>query len=299
MLKQRPNSLPALLWLAARVLLRQHWRKASATTVAVLLGAMWFSTQAPECGEGTRVASFNIQDFPRSPQQVAGAFVMLGTMDADVVALQEITTPRIFAASAERILGAHWKFIYADSASKHKVGFLYDSQALELLDSRVHRSVATYQGGRPAFEALFKRREDGQKLRTITLHLKYGKEGRAKRQAQLKALAPIVKKAAASGDQVVVLGDFNATEEADRKDLEALAQQSGLKWASQKLRCTSYWSRPDGCKGTALDHVLTSQAPEHIAAGGPCESVGCDPGQQCPTFFHHVSDHCPVTVDLR
>ena len=33
-----------------------------------------------------------------------------------------------------------------------------------------------------------------------------------------------------------------------------------------------------------------------IAARGPCESVGCHPGDRCPVFHREVSDHCPVTA---
>jgi hypothetical protein len=48
----------------------------------------------------------------------------------------------------------------------------------------------------------------------------------------------------------------------------------------------------------ALDHVFTREAPDAIDARGPCEEIGCAPGDRCPAFHREVSDHCPITIDL-
>ena len=90
-----------------------------------------------------------------------------------------------------------------------------------------------------------------------------------------------------------------ATEEPeDRATLRELALRTHLEWASEHLECTSYWNRSDGCRGAALDHVFRRERPRSVDARGPCESIGCSPGDRCPAFHREVSDHCPVTIDL-
>ena len=56
-------------------------------------------------------------------------------------------------------------------------------------------------------------REDGDNLRVFVVHLKAGgeDEDHEKRRAQLGVITPILRRAAATGDEVVILGDFNAT----------------------------------------------------------------------------------------
>jgi endonuclease/exonuclease/phosphatase family metal-dependent hydrolase len=94
----------------------------------------------------------------------------------------------------------------------------------------------------------------------------------------------------------MVLGDFNSTGEIDRKNLTRFAIDTGLHWATRELGCTAYWQPKNECLGSALDHVFTSRPAHEAAARGPCESVGCEPGDSCPVFYDEVSDHCPVTV---
>ena len=81
-------------------------------------------------------------------------------------------------------------------------------------------------------------------------------------------------------------------------DRAAFAARTGLDWSSRELACTAYW-RPerDGkrrCEGSALDHLFASRPPKTMEAKGPCESVGCEPGDRCPLFYDEVSDHCPI-----
>jgi endonuclease/exonuclease/phosphatase family metal-dependent hydrolase len=188
--------------------------------------------------------------------------------------------------------------VYANRGPKQRVGVLFDSGALELLSTRTHRVTEVYDGAKPAFETRL-RPGSGDVLRLLVVHLKAGGDGVELRRRQLGALRPVVADAMRSGDRVVLLGDFNATSEDDRRQIEALSGALELSWASKGLRCTSYWARDDGCRGSALDHVLLSGAARRAAARGPCETEGCEPGAACPIFHRDVSDHCPVVADLR
>ena len=114
----------------------------------------------------------------------------------------------------------------------------------------------------------------------------------------MDAFAPILEVARASGDRIVVLGDFNATGPADRTRIAALAGGAELTWASRDLTCTCFWQRESDCVGSALDHVLTSMEVDDTRVAGEC-AKGCPATDRCPTWRREVSDHCPVVVDLH
>ena len=250
------------------------------------------------CGDDPlRVATFNIENYPRSEQQVDGAFSLLDELEVQAVAAQEITKPDVFERDAQQRLGASWRFVHSGSG-RQRVGVLYDSAVFELLGSRVHRQTVTYKDAKPVLEARLRPRRGGETLRFFSLHLKAGGEHAATRATQLRALTPVVAEAARSGERVIVAGDYNATGPDDRTGIARFAAKTGLHWATEDLECTAYWARRDECRGSALDHVVTSVATAEATARGPCETEGCQPGNSCPAFHAQVSDHCPVTLDL-
>ena len=118
----------------------------------------------------------------------------------------------------------------------------------------------------------------------------------AVRRAQLDALAPVLERARSSGDDVILVGDFNATGPDDLVAIDACASRVGLYFATRDVECSSYWNRSDGCLGVPLDHVLTSWSGRAFA-DGPCRTEGCAMRETCPVFHREVSDHCPVIVD--
>lgn len=245
-----------------------------------------------------RVATFNIENFPKSERQVQGAFELLRELDPTAVAVQEITDLEAFRGAARRILGDQWRAAFCADCGSHRIGVAFDSDRLELLSTRSHTGTHVYKGAKPAFEVRLRRRGGGGIVRMIVVHLKSGGDHIDTRARQFRALRPVLAEAAATDELTILLGDYNATSHADREAIDALTSTTDTTWASQDLPCTSYWNRRDGCPGSALDHVITSVAPRAIAARGPCETIGCDPGDRCPAFHAEVSDHCPVTVDL-
>jgi len=293
---RRPSSILGLLLHLARSASPEASRRLSLVALAIL-GAvvlvLWFSARG-----ASRVGTFNIENYPKSDRQEAGAFDAIRSLDAVAIGVQEITDTAAFEASARRRLGEPWRFVFADPCPKQRVGVLFDSAALALLSTRTIRETEVYTGAKPAFEARLAPR-GGDPLRLIVVHLKAGGDGISTRRDQLRALRPVVAAAMTTGDRVVLLGDFNTTSDDDRREIKALADATGLEWASKGLACTSYWNRKDGCRGTALDHVLTWRSARRIRARGPCETEGCSPGESCPIFHREVSNHCPVSVDLR
>jgi endonuclease/exonuclease/phosphatase family metal-dependent hydrolase len=272
--------------------------KKVALIALVSLAAIAWCRGGDDSPDELRVATFNIENFPKSEGQVKGAFELLAELDVAAVGVQEITDPDVFQRGAHQYMGAHWRAELCSDCGMHRVGVVFDTERLELLSTRSYDDTIVYPGAKPAFEARLRRTDGNGVVRMIVVHLKAGGEHFATRERQLRALRGVLADAAATDDFTILLGDYNATSPDDREAIAALAGTTGTAWASRGLECTSYWNRNDGCLGTPLDHVITSTEPSSIAARGPCESVGCDPGDRCPAFHREVSDHCPVTVEL-
>lgn len=242
------------------------------------------------------IATFNIENFPRNERQIEGAFDAIEALDVPIVAVQEITEPHTFALTARERLGPEWRFVHDEGRREQRVGVLFDEARYSLAYRRVHDETLVDGRGKPTLEVRLRRRGGGRAVRVFVVHFKSGGDYAPLRREQLRQLAPIVHDAVESWDEVFVLGDFNATGEEDRHNIELFAERVGLVWASEELACTAYWNRRDGCRGSQLDHVLSRELPREIAARGPCEEIGCEPGDRCPAFHREVSDHCPVSA---
>jgi len=185
------------------------WHQVMAITpsLGLVLACLAFHTQPAE----VRVATFNIENFPRDERQIAGAFEAIEALDAPVVAVQEITEPRVFADEARARLGDDWRFVHAGGDAPLRVGVLYDGARYSLAWARTRGEASLGGRHRPALEVRLRSREGGRALRVIVVHLKAGGEHAATRREQLRQLEPVLADAAESWDELVILGDFNAT----------------------------------------------------------------------------------------
>jgi exonuclease III len=288
----RPTTLPGLL-LRAAWLKRKPLGGALAVAVLLSLGVV----RARGCAQGPpRIATFNIENYPKSASQEEGAFEAIRALGSPAVAVQEITDPDAFCGAAQRRLGPSWNCVFTDRPAQ-RVGLLHDRSALELLSTAIHAQTEVYNGAKPVLEARLRPVAEGSAIRMFVLHLKAGGDGGPVRERQLRALRPVLAAAVSSGERVVVLGDFNATGPGDAAFIATYARSLGLHFASEDVPCTAYWNRRDGCLGVALDHILTSFRAE-VRAEGPCRTEGCEMRPVCPVFHGAVSDHCPVTVEF-
>jgi endonuclease/exonuclease/phosphatase family metal-dependent hydrolase len=264
-------------------------------SVAIAISALAWE---PSPSRSVAAASFNIENYPRSDEQIAEAFALIRSLDVAMLGVQEIRDPESFDRAARAHLGESWRFVYADGPHPQKVGLLYDSARFELLEVRTHRETLIGRRAKPALEVRLEPFDGGEVVRAFVVHLTSGLGKSLRRREQLEALAPAIERAVESGERVIVLGDFNATTDVDRESIAALAARARLEWSSESLGCTSYWRRRDGCRGAALDHVLSSRAIERIEAAGACATEGCAERERCPHYCDVVSDHCPVRFEL-
>jgi endonuclease/exonuclease/phosphatase family metal-dependent hydrolase len=267
---------------------------------AGVLAVRWSGHRAPD---RVRIATFNIEHFPKSAAQVEAAFDEIVAIGASALAVQEITDPALFVTAARRRLGESWELVHDPDriGDHHHIGVLFDRAAWRLVSSRTHDDTRFSQHDLPVLEVRLAPTGGGRGepiVRILVVHLRPLTAGRPIRARQHELIAKLATAARGSGERVVVLGDFNATEDADRTDLGALARGAGLVWATESLPCTAFWRRDDGCPRSRLDQVLTSESATHAAAGGACATDGCEWQDRCPRYAEHVSDHCPVVVEF-
>lgn len=269
---------------------------AFAVALALLIAALALHT-CHSLGASTRVGSFNINQYPQrsgSPERVMS---VIAELDAPIVALQEIGNLQKTRRLVAKYLGPDWRVRSAARCASRCVGFLYDSRRVELHDSTTHDSIRLHPGARPALEV--RATVDGRRVALVNVHLKAGASGLPIRLRQLRKLSEITAAMQAEEENVVVLGDFNTLGGDDRAAMERFGAERHLSWATSVLECSHYHRRPSGCVTTTLDHAFTSHRPQKVEEAGACRSLGCDTGDQCPTWTREVSDHCPFVVQLR
>jgi endonuclease/exonuclease/phosphatase family metal-dependent hydrolase len=256
-----------------------------------------------------RLATFNIENFPKDTRQVQGAFEVIAGLGVHMVGVQEIGDVTLFRQQARARLGMDWRFVAIDTGPKdleesdplwsgHSLGLLFDGSRYKQLSIRAHDGTRLEtRRHKPVLEVRLEPLQGGSVLRVFVLHLKSGSAGREIRRAQLVELEKILKEARGSGERIVVMGDFNATEPADRVDIARVAEQAGLHWATEPLLCTAFWQRERDCPTSSLDHVLTFAPPTQVEARGACLQ-GCDQQDRCPLYRQEISDHCPVVISF-
>ncbi|MFB6350255.1 MAG: endonuclease/exonuclease/phosphatase family protein [Bradymonadaceae bacterium] len=243
------------------------------------------------------VATFNIEEFPQSDEQVAGAFEAIAETGVQVVAVQEIIGPERFRHAARKRLEGDWRAVFPDQSPETRPGVLFDRNRFTLEATYTHEETVVYEGARPVFEVELTG-DGGTELEVFVVHLKAGSHGLPVRREQHGALVEILGHHQNGDRRTIVLGDFNSTEPQDRELLAGISEGSSLRWLSRRTGCTGYWIPEESCRSFTLDHVFADGLGAKALSRGPCERVGCDPGRQCPIFHERVSDHCPVTVQL-
>jgi endonuclease/exonuclease/phosphatase family metal-dependent hydrolase len=245
-----------------------------------------------------RVATFNVENFRADDTREAALFEEIEGTDASIVAVQEVRDTAVFAEAVSARLGDDWAFVHANAGHEQRVGIVFDRERARLLEPAV-TIEATLIGNRAkaALYARFGVEGRERPLRVVVVHLTSGVRRAELRARQLDALRPTLRRAVDSGDEVILLGDFNAVTDADRARLAELAEEFGLPWATQTTACSAYWQRADHCEAETLDHIFadTSEARMH----GGCATDGCGPMESCPVYRERVSDHCPVSIELR
>ncbi len=285
-----------------------------------------------------RIVAWNVRNFPRDerPQYPNLSYsrltnttdleVVLAGLRFDILGVEEIRQPRTFRRLVDDAIG---EGVVAGAFSRkggrwgQHVGILWNRGRLRQEGTAEEIDSVTLGSPdlRPALAVrLRSTRSGGLDLTVVQVHLRAAPSGYDTRIEQYRALAAWVeRKIATSGDDdVVVQGDFNTTgsgggtvdEELARAD--AILGGAGLRRVPNQRGCSEYWEGPGRRDGvqvpSLLDQVYVSGL-EELDEAVPllswlhCAREGCRPFVSLPSHedgtFWDVSDHCPLTFEVR
>lgn len=262
-----------------------------------------------------RIATWNLRNFPDEGQDLPRLRARLQELAADVIAVQEVRDP-----AALQALMPGWGLALSEAGGRggQRLGFLYDRSAVELVGApREHAALAMGGAVRPGFSGYLRARDGGPDFHVVVVHLKARAEGFALRRAQWDALGEILKDVARGDDDLVLLGDFNATgpeRGGPAEELEALDARFGalgLRRVDNAAGCSVYWhgARRDAWhEPSLLDLVWIGGLREAGDAGLEARALLHCARHRCAALrsteahperdYVDLSDHCPVIVDV-
>jgi endonuclease/exonuclease/phosphatase family metal-dependent hydrolase len=289
-------------------------------------------------GRTARIGAWNLHWFPdgRPGDQpsTSGADLdwlacTIAWMRVDVLAIEEVKRPPrgkdgldALTAKLDALTGGAWRSVLDDCprASGQHVGFLYDTRHVKLVASTTigalnPRGEACKDELRPGLSGYF-RFPAGLDLSVIAVHLKSGKDERAfaDRARSFTAFSEAVRAASiANGDRdVLLLGDMNSmgcdtceplvspSAELVRTDALFAGIGPGVARVPSTLSCSHCFKKAT----TLLDWAARSELTElpqaaRVTVSGACGELGCDALTSGLASQEHLSDHCPIYVDLH
>lgn len=283
-----------------------------------------------------RIATWNLRNFPLDERpdvpdlgysrltNICDLEKVLGRLDAGIAAFQEVNDTRRFPPILQRAGGPEqeWRVLFARTGGRfgQRVAVAWDDRRFELTHDPISLDeLVVEDGARPGLAVHLASLAGDLDLTVVSIHLEATARAWPRRKLQLEALEKAISRLVTAFDDqdVVVLGDFNssgwqggtAEEELDRAD--QILAASGLRRIVNATGCTDYWEGSGGRDGVfvpaKLDHVylrgLADMTDLQSRSWLHCQRLACGdlvsmPGAEDGTFFD-VSDHCPVTVDLR
>ena len=223
---------------------------------------------------------------------------------------RERVLERAGALAGRRYAATFVPYCHAGEHGQMHVGVVHDRARLELLAHRALTPGEACPRGRPPGLVAHLRPAEGAAFVLVSIHFKAGglDADQAERRRQWTWLARALPELSAERSApVVVAGDFNSTgfldrDHAERRFIEGLVAERGLRLPTRDLACSMYWTpSADRYEVSLLDHVLGPADLELARAEvlGMCAALACAPQPRAPASFDTISDHCPVRVELR
>jgi len=290
----------------------------------------------PPAKDSLRVASWNLRNFPldERPQDTDLGYsrrtnicdfeTALGGLGADLYGLQEVTDIRRFQPILRRACGGRVmqvRFSVGGGRFGQHLAIAWDDSTLELVgDPMEINDLVLEPGMRPAFACYLRSRDSGFDFTTVVVHLESGPQNFEDRRRQNRALASWIEGWIEEiGDSdLIVLGDFNTTGsprgglDGELQSVDSILGRVGLERLPNEFGCSSYWEgrgERDGVQQPSLlDHVFlggcgTENLTRPLEVWLHCARLKCNdlisrPGGEDGTFWD-VSDHCPLTFEIR
>ncbi|HWB82406.1 MAG TPA: endonuclease/exonuclease/phosphatase family protein [Nannocystaceae bacterium] len=285
--------------------------------VASLCAAL--AAWAMQSDDRIRVATFNIEMFPRLSTDRAAVAQTIAEIDADVLAIQEIVDAdalRRVLAEASREHGRDWQLVVgACGGDRLRVttGIAWDASRVELVEARSFPGLMPGGNGecgrdQTATLAVVETAAE-HRLAVLSVHLAPFPERFDERKLQWPRVLAILADAEARWDaEAIALGDYNTTgfstkPSEEREFVDDVVARAGMELLTGELECTEYWQPVPPFSDVVpslLDHAVTTggdwDAPRVM---GLCARLRCERTAR-PAMdpqWRSVSDHCPVVLD--
>ncbi len=245
------------------------------------------------------IVTFNMKEFPLSGDEtIIYVSELLMQMDADIVAVQEISTSYELDKLAKSMSG--WKALFSPSQSwTMSLGYLYKTSEVQLAEDETEALFTddSYIFPRPPLKIKVTHIPTGEQVYIINLHLKCcggtDNENR-RRNASIKLKDYIDSNL--NDDKVVVTGDFNDRVDGvgDEKNVfwNFIEDSQNYEFADMSIATgnTAYWSYPS--YPSHIDHMLiTNECFDDVDT-----IFTIRPDMCVPEFRSIVSDHRPVEL---
>lgn len=260
------------------------------------------STATDRLGEPDRldVAAWNIAFFPRTDATPSLVADVVTSLDMDLVCVEEITDIDAWDELVAR-LPEHEGLLSSDTygdGTYQKIGFLYRSSVVTLVESELILTANGYELPRPPLQARFTY-DDGSgpiSFVAIGVHFKAGRTGEDfdRREASFELLEAHVADLVSAGiSRVVILGDFN--EHFDNSGTQNWAPFAASAAYEVHTRALDEAGQGSFLPGDVmLDHIVTTSGFADAVGGRSAVMPRVD--QDVSGYETRISDHLPVTL---
>lgn len=269
------------------------------TSSATPVAQVTTSFPAEVAASDVRVVTWNLYNFGQSKNDAEIAFIAETLRDADLVAIQEVSTGPAGAQAVARLdaeldrKGFAWDYRLSDPTSgdgTERYAFLWKPSRVRIvgqawLEKSLGRAI-----DREPFCARFEHRDSGQRFLVASLHAVPTSKDPEHEIRRLDDLH-----AAYASDHMIVLGDFNLDEDDPAFDeLRGLGYAQVLDDQPTSLR-RKRRSGPQGHLANEYDNIFFESTPLSATRAGVLDfTTAFDALKDA----RRISDHLPVYVDV-
>lgn len=249
------------------------------------------------------VATWNLEWFPKSDRTVALVADLVVSLELDLIVFEEIASVEAWDELVARLpdYGGVLSTHRYTPTSYQKLGILYRTEVITSSEAELLFVEDSWAFPRPAL--MIHVAAGDLTFDVIGVHLKAGGEDsdRDRRAAAVRDLDSYLRAQVDGGgeDEVVLLGDFNATLDPQRLDLTEVWPPLLDATDRYAMRTTGLAAEDEASfipAGILLDHIVTTAGLGDEV--GIASAVIPDLDGQLPRYEPDVSDHLPVILSF-
>ena len=255
------------------------------------------STCYPSFAENQlNVVTWNIERFPIASSTVIKVRSIIENLDADIIAVQEITDPDEFLALGALING--WNATYSDVGGSIELGYFYKVDAFRSFGTLSELTIGSSYSFPREPVVVTATHASGLEVTFINIHLKccgeFGSTDYDRRLEASEQLKEYIDKNL-SDQAVIVLGDWNDDlQEVNTPFENFIADDENYLFADMEIALGSSVNFSYPSWPSHLDHILiTDELFEHLDA-----VMTINPNDCVDNYPGTVSDHRPVLASF-